>query len=382
MNLPPEDLEQSRNNKHEADSHSFSAPIAIPFGLEPLANEDAQAAAKPCSRSQPDPVPGDVMGKTPGMKQRPLATALLAPRRVFAVVVGASLAGAAYLWLAFSSAASPLAPQNVAESLVPPSHLAVPTGSAGPVVTLNQAQIFTPEAQSTAAVAKPATSPTMDSARRKPAQTHAPKPNSDPPIRIWQTPTEPDTNLLRGHAHLQRKEFQLARHEFEQTLLRDPDNTDALLALAAIAQLLGNTPNAQALYQRAVTANPLDPAVQAAALNGNEAQTSLSATESRLKTLLATRPESGPLNFSLGNVYTRQQRWPEAQQHYFNAVAADGDNPDYLFNLAVSLDHLGQSRLAAQHYRQALEAAERRPAAFVRAQADQRLRELPSEQRP
>ena len=75
------------------------------------------------------------------------------------------------------------------------------------------------------------------------------------------------------------------------------------------------------------------------------------ANESRLKTLLASQPESGSLNFALGNLYSRQGRWSEAQQVYFNAVAADADNPDYLFNLAVSLDHLRQPRLAAHRAR-------------------------------
>ena len=62
-----------------------------------------------------------------------------------------------------------------------------------------------------------------------------------------------------------------------------------------------------------------------------------------------------------------------------HAVAADGDNPDYLFNLAVSLDHLRQPRLAAQHYRLALEASTKRPAAFERDQVRKRLGELQPE---
>ena len=87
-------------------------------------------------------------------------------------------------------------------------------------------------------------------------------------------------------------------------------------------------------------------------------------------------PDTSELHFALGNLYARQNRWPEAQQVYFNAVAAEGDNPDYLFNLAVSLDHLRQPRLAGQHYRLALEAAGRRPAAFDRAGVEKRLAEL------
>lgn len=203
-----------------------------------------------------------------------------------------------------------------------------------------------------------------------------------PPIRLARTRPEPDANLLRGHANVQRNELEAARRDFEQALQRDPNNTDALLALAAIAQKQGRPSDAEGWYQRALIANPSDPAVQAAALNGAAAGADPQKTESRLKTLLAGQPESAPLNFALGNLYARQQRWSEAQQAYFNAVAGEGDNPDYLFNLAVSLDHIRQGKPAAQHYRLALEAAERRPAAFDREQVRKRLAELQPERQP
>lgn len=196
------------------------------------------------------------------------------------------------------------------------------------------------------------------------------------PIRLTRSRPEADPGLSRGHASLQRGELELARRDYEQVLLREPNNTDALLALVAIAQGQGRQADAEALRQRALVANPSDPATQAAALNGSAADTDPQNTESRLKSLLSAQPESAALNFALGNLYARQSRWPEAQQVYFNAVAADGDNPDYLFNLAVSLDHLRQPRLAGQHYRMALEAAGRRPAAFDRAKVEKRLGEL------
>lgn len=207
-----------------------------------------------------------------------------------------------------------------------------------------------------------------------------PESSSPTPIRLTRTRQEIDPGLLRGHASLQRGEFDLARRDFEQALQRDQNNTDALLALATIAQSQGRGGDAEALRQRALVANPSDPATQAAILSGSAAEADPQTAESRLKTLLSAQPESAALNFALGNLYSRQSRWPEAQQAYFNAVAADGDNPDYLFNLAVSLDHLRQARLAGQHYRMALEAATRRPAAFDRTKVERRLGELMPEQ--
>jgi len=218
----------------------------------------------------------------------------------------------------------------------------------------------------------------------RPPKTPAASPErgADTPIRLTRTRPEADANLLQGHANVQQNDLELARRNFEQTLQRDPNNTDALLALAAIAQRQGRPGDAEYLYQRALIANPSDPAVQGAALNGATAGADPQNTESRLKTLLAAQPDSAPLNFALGNLYTRQKRWSEAQQVFFNAVAADSDNPDYLFNLAVSLDHIRQSRPAAQHYRLALEAAGKRPAAFDREQVRRRLAELQPERQP
>jgi uncharacterized protein HemY len=198
----------------------------------------------------------------------------------------------------------------------------------------------------------------------------------DTPIRLNRTPQQADANQLRGYANFERNELDLARQDYEQSLRRDPHNTDVLLALGTIAQRQGRNGDAEQYFQRALVANPSDAAVQAAVLGSSAASSDPQNTESRLKSLLAAQPESAPLNFALGNLYSRQNRWPEAQQAYFNAVTAEGDNPDYLFNLAVSLDHLRQNRLAAQHYRLALEAGEKHPAAFDRVAAGKRLNQL------
>jgi tetratricopeptide (TPR) repeat protein len=196
-----------------------------------------------------------------------------------------------------------------------------------------------------------------------------------PPIRIVRTTPEPDANLLRAHGKLQSSALDEARADYEQALRADPNNVDTLLGLAAIAQRQARPGDADRFRLRALEAAPHDPNAQAAALNSNANGDPLT-TESRLKSLLSSQPESAPLNFTLGNLYARQGRWSEAQQVYFNAVASDGDNPDYLFNLAVSLDHLRQPRLAAQHYQLALEAARKRAAAFDQERLLKRLGEL------
>ena len=74
-----------------------------------------------------------------------------------------------------------------------------------------------------------------------------------------------------------------------------------------------------------------------------------------MKLLLDQNPDSPQVHFSLGGFYAGQSRWPEAQQAFFDAYTADKNNADYAYNLAVSLEQLGQAKAALSHYRTGLE---------------------------
>lgn len=288
-----------------------------------------------------------------------------------------------YVWYQLNSMQpGSLAARPLATSTMPaPDRNPVP--AAVPVVPAASSD-FGSFSGSTAAAASPPADTALFSPRSEPRPARMPAYEetepAGPPIRLTRTQPQTDSALLNGYASLQHSDLDSARRSFEQALQRDPNNTDVLLALAAIAHRQNRLVDADALRQRALLANPSDPAVQSAALSGPSAAANPQTTESRLKILLSSQPESATLNFALGNLYARQSRWAEAQQVYFNAVAADADNPDYLFNLAVSLDHLRQPRLAAQHYRLALEASARRPAAFEPGKVQLRLSELQQDQ--
>ncbi|MDP3438069.1 MAG: tetratricopeptide repeat protein [Azonexus sp.] len=334
---------------------------------------------KPTNQAERDAIRNAFAAKlaTEPLSKRPLRIALT-------ILGSAALVIAAYVWLQLNAMNrnTPAAPVNRSSisASSQPAH----------AVAINTPPVFVPFSQSTAGQADtsitaapmpPSAEPPLFAAPR-PAYRPAPtEPRAESTagaesIRLTRTHPEPDANLLRGHQHIAQNELNRARGDFEQALRRDPNNTDALLALAAIAQRQGRASEAEYIYQRAMIANPSDAAVQAALLGSAAAATDPQTTESRLKMLLSTQPESAPLNFTLGNLYARQGRWAEAQQVYFNAVAVEADHPDYLFNLAVSLDHIRQTRPAAQHYRLALEAAAKRPAAFDREQVKKRLAEL------
>jgi len=183
-----------------------------------------------------------------------------------------------------------------------------------------------------------------------------------------------DPQLERAYEAVQRNDLDTAREIYQGVLQRDPNNHDALLGMAAVDVRLRNYEPAEARYLRLLELDPRDGYAQAGLLALRQADPV--ASESRLKNLLASQPDSPQLLFALGNQYALQSRWSEAQQAYFRALAADPENPDYAFNLAVSLDHLHQRPQAVEFYRRSLALADRRSATFDRALAAARAREL------
>ncbi|MCP5227736.1 tetratricopeptide repeat protein [Accumulibacter sp.] len=181
--------------------------------------------------------------------------------------------------------------------------------------------------------------------------------------------------LSRAYGAWQAGRLDEARLAYEQVLRGDAKNADALLGLAAIAGRQGQAERAHALYLRVLESDPTDVTAQAALIN-LRGQNDAGQSESRLKTLIGKQPDSPALYFALGNLYAGQARWSEAQQAYFQAYALAPANADYVFNVAVSLDHLRQKKLAAQYYGMALSAAENAPVAFDKDAAEKRILEL------
>jgi Tfp pilus assembly protein PilF len=197
----------------------------------------------------------------------------------------------------------------------------------------------------------------------------------DTPVRISGSRLQINQDVARGYQDFLSGNVAAARAAYERALQSDPRNTDALNGLAAINLGDGRPDAAEAYYQRALEADPKDATAQAGLIGLRGNNDPLQA-ESRLKTLVALQPDAYAAQFALGNAYASQGRWHDAQQAYFRAYTGDPDNPDYQFNLAVSLDQLHQPQLALQYYQGALAAAAARPAAFDKAQVAFRVHEL------
>jgi Tfp pilus assembly protein PilF len=179
-----------------------------------------------------------------------------------------------------------------------------------------------------------------------------------------------------GYAAYLAGDLATARADYQEVLREEPANRDALLGLAAIDVRTGRYEPAEAIYLRLLQSDPRDAHAHAALIELRAGRMDPLAAESRVKSLLANDPAADVLYFTLGNQLALQGRWAEAQQHYVKAFAADPDNADFAYNLAVSLDHLRQSRLALEYYRRALALAEKRAASFELAAARSRVQQL------
>jgi tetratricopeptide (TPR) repeat protein len=170
--------------------------------------------------------------------------------------------------------------------------------------------------------------------------------------------------VAAGYAAYEAGDLAAARHGYQEALRSEPRNIDALLGMAAVEVRAGQYAAADRYYQQVLRLDPPNPYANAGMLALRNQQVNPVAGESRVKSLMAREPDAEALQFTLGNQYAQQGRWNEAQQAYFKALAADPKNPDFAYNLAVSLDHLRQASPALQHYRLALKLAETRRAGF------------------
>lgn len=165
-----------------------------------------------------------------------------------------------------------------------------------------------------------------------------------------------DPALADAYDHLQAGRIESAQRLYSQVASAEPRNVDALLGLAAVAQL-GNQPEAASrLWLRVLELEPRNAHAQAA-LIGQLGRADPAAAESQLKTLISREP-SAFLYFTLGNLYADQNRWAQAQQAYFQAHHLQPGNADHAFNLAVGLERISQPRLAINYLRIAIRLAE------------------------
>ena len=259
------------------------------------------------------------------------------------------------------------APQAGGSSAPPASPQPIPLSSLAPPTAQVAAEEKSAKATATAVATSAPTTPPP------PAPT-APRDT----IKITTGNPTPTVNPLLTEAYgaLTAGNLESSQRLYSQLIKNDTRNVEALLGLAAIATQQGDRDAATRHYVKVIEADPRNALAQAG-LIGMLGRADPQSAETRVKQLIARDPGVAYLHFTLGNTYIDQNRWSDAQQAFFQAHHLQPDNADYAYNLAVALEHIGQSKSALDFYRRAvLLAAAKGHANFSTAAAQERVSKL------
>jgi tetratricopeptide (TPR) repeat protein len=413
MSLLLEALKKAEKAKEEAQRRAKGEAAASELRLEP---GEAPPAEKPvltraelpdirqpleilsdeiAAPKQPEPAPAPEKPVETQATQRAAARKVFEakfrepnPRMPFYITLGflgvAAIGTVGYFWYQLRPAA-PLvnanpprpaaqevaaAPESKPAALVaaaPGTIAGLPPVAPAPVVAAAPVPKSTPEL-----VPPPKPAPVLRPIAREPATT--PRPQA--PVAQSRSAPQVHPKVESAYAAYLSGDLGTARADYQAALREEPGNRDALLGLAAIDVRTGRYEAAEATYLRLLQSDPTEAHAHAGLIALRASRLDPLATESRVKTLLAADPGANVLHFTLGNQLAQQSRWAEAQAEYFKAFAADPENADFAFNLAVSLDHLRQSKAALDYYRRAIALAEKAGASFDLSAARHRAAQL------
>lgn len=211
---------------------------------------------------------------------------------------------------------------------------------------------------------------TQDAARANAAETPA---NSS--VSQVRNSSRPASQMDAAYAAYQAGNSAEAARLYREVLKVDATQRDAWLGLAVIAHASNQLEPAMDAYRRVLRLEPQN-ATALAGVSSLGRAASEPQQESRLREMLARAPQEADLNQALGLYLSGEQRWSEAQPLFFKAHSLAPQEPEFAYNLAVALDHMRRSTLAAQYYETALGLAQGKAAGFDEAAARSRLAAL------
>jgi Tfp pilus assembly protein PilF len=360
----PEEAPPARQSMAQG---SAPAPQAAPDGLGPSATGSvgAQHAAAP---APPQDAAAPLAGTLPATVPMPASSGTR--------VAAGEVAGVTPLP---PTAPAPAAPVAAVAPVTP-----VATAPAAPAVATTASP--NPPAAAVAAAPAPAvpsvrtSRPAAAVAARAPAPAAAAASAAAPGAAPQSSPRQVvaaqlQRQLQQAYTDFQAGRTQEATQAWREVVRSDPTQRDAWLGLAISAHRQGHFESAVAGYQQVLRLDPENGEALGAlaALGGSGSDM---ASESRLRDALARNPGNAMLNSALARLLSTQSRWDEAQPFWFAAHAAAPDQPTHAYNLAVALDRLRKTTLAAQYYRKALALQEGQAVTFDAAAARARLQAL------
>lgn len=169
----------------------------------------------------------------------------------------------------------------------------------------------------------------------------------------------PDVNIQTyledGYENLLEKRYAIAAGYYQEALRIERDNESALFGLATTYHRMGQREEARQLYSELLEVNP----THREGLNNFMAlisEESPSAAIEALEKLETENPDFSPIPAQLGIVYNRMGDPRMAARKLARALNLSPENLSYKYNLAITLDQLGQVEEASDLYLELIEA--------------------------
>lgn len=224
------------------------------------------------------------------------------------------------------------------------------------------------QTRQTSPAPRPADPARPDKARR------TPRPGEDDAGKRPLAVIQPET--AAAYLALRNGQAGAALAQYQRALTHNPLDRDAMLGLASLARQAGQLEEASRRYEELLALDPQD-AEAFAGLALIHAPGNPAHWETRLRQRSeALAHRSAALLHAWGSACAMQSHWHEAQAIFFRLVGLSPKQPEYLFNLAVSLDHLGKPEVASSFYRQAILLANSAAPGFDLEAAQARLERL------
>lgn len=160
--------------------------------------------------------------------------------------------------------------------------------------------------------------------------------------------------LEQAYENLIAGRYEIAAGFYQETLKIEPKNEMALFGLATTYQKLGRKEEARDYYARLLAFNPS----HREALNNFMALVSEEAPQAaiaELEQLEEQNPDFSPVSAQLGIVYSKMGDYRRAAAKLLRAVQLSPDNISYKYNLAITLDKLGDKEHATELYLELIE---------------------------
>jgi len=272
--------------------------------------------------------------------------------------------------------AAPVAPAVALADPAPVAMAAAATSPAAlpPVQAAAAPRLSPPDAPVSAATPARTSAPRSTAVRTaRPGAAGAAPPTAAPAVTA--VANRPSSLMDSAYAAYQAGNSVEAARLYREVLKADATQRDAWLGLAVIAHANNQLEPAMDAYRRVLRLEPQN-ATALAGVSSLSRAAGEPQQESRLRELLARSPQEADLNHALALVLSGEQRWSEAQPLFFKAHALAPKEPQFAYNLAVTLDHMRKSSLAAQYYETALGLSQGKAAGFDEANARTRLAAL------